>query len=175
MNRRLLLNFMLIALTTGILGISTVEAQLASNNASDPIGQLEGFWQGEGKFSGMQASAQAKWEWMLGGKFLRLNIRYEMKLPDGKKQAFEGHGYYKPKGNGKYEGRWFDSQGNSYPVQGTLENGTLTSMWGESENYNGKSVYRFSATEKTLEVTDFTKQKDGSWKEFSNFKLTPSK
>ena len=175
MNRRLsLMTTLVVLMVTGFWGFTT-NAQQQVKTADDPISKLEGLWQGEGKFFGMDASAQARWEWILGGKFLRLSIRYEMKTPDGKKQTFEGQGYYPPKGNGKYLGRWFDSQGNSYPIQGTWENGTLTSMWGESENYNGKSVYRLTATEKTLEVTDFTKQKDGSWKEFSNFKLTLGK
>ena len=135
----------------------------------EPLNRFVGDWRGDGKFFGMNATAKAKWEWTLGGKFLRLSISYEMKMADGKTQVFEGVGYYQSKGVGKYEGRWFDSQGNAYPITGALENGTLTSMWGEVGNYNGKSVYKFNET--AMEVADASKQKDGSWKEFSSFKL----
>lgn len=158
----------------GMLFSLVVTAQQPSRNSADAIGKFEGSWQGEGKFSGLVSTAQAKWESVLGGKFFRLNLRYEMTRPDGKKQSFEGHGYYQPKGGGKYEGRWFDSQGNSYPIQSTLENGVLTSLWGENGNYSGRSIYRVNIAEKKLEIEDATKQKDGSWKEFSSFKLALS-
>ena len=169
MNRKFLL--ILVLWVAGMFFSLTGIAQQSFKNSADGISQFEGFWQGEGKFSGLDTVAQAEWEWVLSGKFFRLSIRYEMKMPDGKKQTFEGQGYYQSKGNGKYEGHWFDSQGNSYPLRGTLENGVLTSLWGENGNYNGRSIYRLSAAEKKLEIADATKQKDGSWKEFSSFKL----
>lgn len=138
----------------------------------EPLKRFTGHWQGQGKFFGMDATVQSKWEWILAEKFLRLAVSYEMKTPDGKTQTFEGHAYYQAKGAGQYEGRWFDSQGNAYPVKATLEGNTLTSLWGEPGKSEGKSVYRINEAEKTLEIVDSTQQKDGSWKEFSRFKLT---
>lgn len=138
----------------------------------EPLKRFAGHWQGEGKFFGMNATVQSKWEWVLAGKFLRLAVSYEMTAPDGKKQTFEGHAYYQAKGTGNYEGRWFDSQGNAYPVKGTLEGNTLTSLWGEPGKSEGKSSYRINDADKSLEIVDTARQKDGSWKEFSRFKLT---
>ncbi len=157
---------------TLVILLASFSAQ--AQKADDPLNRFEGAWVGNGKFFGMDATTQAKWERLLGGKFLRLTISYEMKTPDGKAQKFEGIGYYQLKG-GKYEGRWLDSQGNSYPLTATFEDETLTSMWGEPGKSEGKSTYRINSADKTLEVVDATKQKDGSWKEFSRFKLTASR
>jgi len=139
--------------------------------SDEPLKRFDGHWQGEGKFFGMDATVQSKWEWLLAGKFLRLVVSYEMRSSDGKKQTFEGHAYYQAKGNGQYEGRWFDSQGNAYPVRATLEGNTLTSLWGEAGKADGKSTYRINEADKSLEIVDSTRQKDGSWKEFSRFRL----
>jgi hypothetical protein len=163
MKRSFFLSLVLFVLLAGI----PVQAQ----KADAALNGFVGGWTGSGKFFGMDATAQAKWEQVLGGKFLRLNISYEMKMPDGKAQRFDGIGYYQNKGGGKYEGRWLDSQGNSYPITATFENGTLTSLWGEPGKSEGKSTYEVNTTDQRLEVTDSTKQKDGSWKEFSRFKL----
>jgi hypothetical protein len=57
--------------------------------------QLQGDWSGEGTAFGAGAAVRQKWEWVLGEKFFRLNLRYEVKTADGKTQVFEGHGYYK--------------------------------------------------------------------------------
>jgi hypothetical protein len=45
-------------------------------------------------------------------------------------------------------------------------------LWGEPGKSEGKSTYRISSADKTMEVVDGAKQKDGNWKEFSRFKLT---
>jgi len=153
-----------------LYGFSSFPAK-AEKSDSDPLDRFAGVWIGEGKFSGMTASAEARWEWVLGGKFLRLSISYQMKTSGGKIQTFEGHGYYQPKGEGKYDGRWFESQGNSYAIQGCLEQDGLTSLWGEPGKYGGKSSYSINEKEESLEIIDSVKQTDGSWKEFSRFKL----
>ena len=48
----------------------------------------------------------------------------------------------------------------------------LTSLWGEPGKSEGKSVYRINDAGKSLEIVDAARQNDGSWKEFSRFKLT---
>jgi hypothetical protein len=150
------------------LFISAYSRQTAQQ---DPFfSRLQGAWKGEGNAFGAKAQAVAKWEWMLGDKFFRLTLRYETLGKDGKKQVFEGHGYYQPKGGGKYEGRWFDSQGNTYPIQAQLEGETLVALWGTGA-YQGRSAYHLNEAGKQLELTDAIKQKDGSWKEFSRLNL----
>lgn len=164
------LSFILAALLMAGLTGFQVEARKASD---EPLNRFAGSWLGAGKFFGTDVTVQAKWEWLLAGKFFRLAVSYEMTTPDGKKQKFEGHAYYQAKSAGQYEGRWFDSQGNAYPLKATMEGGTLTSFWGEPGKSEGRSIYRINEVEKTLEITDATRQKDGGWKEFSRFKLTP--
>lgn len=169
MNRRWSFTFVLAVLL--MIGLAGTSAQ-AQKTSDEPLKRFAGHWQGNGKFFGMDATVQSKWEWLLAEKFLRLVVSYEMNLPDGKKQTFEGHAYYQAKGAGQYEGRWFDSQGNAYPVKATLEGNTLTSLWGETGKSDGKSTYRINEAEKSLEIVDSTRQKDGSWKEFSRFRLS---
>jgi hypothetical protein len=131
--------------------------------------RLHGDWKGEGMAFGSAAQVQQKWEWQLGDKFFRLSLRYETKSKDGKTQVFEGHGYYQAKGGGKYAGRWFDSQGNDYPINAQLEGDALIALWGGK--VEGRSIYRLTEAGKQMEASDAIKQADGSWKDFSRFVL----
>lgn len=141
-------------------------------NYFDPFfSRLQGAWNGEGTAFGSKAAVWQKWEWILGDKFFRLSLKYETKGADGKTQAFEGHGYYKAKGEGKYEGQWFDLQGNQYPINATLEGDALVALWGIPGKVEGRSTYRLIESGKQLEATDAIKQKDGGWREFSRFNL----
>jgi hypothetical protein len=141
-----------------------------ANNFDPFLSRLQGAWNGEGTAFGSKATVQQKWEWTLNDKFLRLSLKYETKAADGKTQVFEGHGYYKAKGEGKYEGQWFDSQGNQYPINATLEGDALIALWGIPGRVEGKSTYRLVEA-KQLEAIDAIKQKDGGWREFSRFNL----
>lgn len=132
------------------------------------LGRLKGTWAGEGRAFGNDANLQLKWDWVLGGRFLELNLRNEIQAHSGQKQIFEGHAYYKATGERSCEGTWFDSQGASYQIKGSFEGDALTVLWGPSGQEHGKSVYRFLESGK-LEVTDSVKQKDGTWKQFGNF------
>lgn len=152
-----------------LLSVSALAQSTASADAF--LTRLAGNWQGEGMAFGMRAKVISKWEWTLGQKFLRLDLQYEMQSKDGKTQTFAGHAYYQAAGQGKYEGHWFDSQGNSYPINATLDGDALTALWGLPGKSEGKSVYRLSGADKRFEIQDASKQKDGSWREFSSFKL----
>jgi hypothetical protein len=132
--------------------------------------RLHGSWSGEGKTLEMPATLRMTWEWVLGEKFLRLNLKNEMKTASGQVQLFEGHAYYQPS-EAKCEGTWFDSRGTSFPIKCRIEGQSLTAMWGGPGQENGKSVYSFLAGGK-LEVVDSVKQKDGSWKEFGRFLMS---
>jgi hypothetical protein len=141
-------------------------------NQLDPyLSRLQGVWIGEGTAFGGKSTVQQKWEWVLGDKFFRLSLKYEIKGSDGKTQVFEGHGYYNARGEGKYEGQWFDLQGNQYPINATLESDALVAMWGIPGKVEGRSIYRLIESGKQLEATDALKQKDGGWREFSRFNL----
>ena len=132
------------------------------------LNRLQGSWQGEGKAFQMTARLQMKWEWVLGDKFLRLTLRNTMRGPNGQTQVFEGHAYYRSSGESTYEGKWFDSRGESFPIKAQAEGDALIALWGTPEQEQGKSIYRIIESGK-MEVVDSVRQKDGAWKEFARF------
>lgn len=148
---------------SGVLGRASFDSFFARS---------EGEWSGQGKAFGATAQGQYKWEKILDGKFFRLSLSYTTKGSDGVERVFSGHGYYQSKGNGVYEGQWFDSQGNQYPIKATLEGDALTALWGIPGKIEGRSIYRLSDEGKKFVVTDAMKQADGNWREFSNFELS---
>lgn len=155
-------------LLSSLLYFTEVSAQ---SQAEAFLKRYQGTWQGDGKAFGMPARLDLKWEWVLGDKFLRLTLRNEMRNANGQTQVFEGHAYYRPAGpaNGsKYEARWFDSRGTSFPIQAHGEGESLIALWGSPDQEDGKSIYRLIEPGK-LEVIDAVRQKDGSWKEFGRF------
>lgn len=93
---------------------------------------LTGTWTGEAEFAGERHTATATWSWTLADEFACL----EYVIGD----AFEGHGYYRAGPTGEVHGVWFDSNGNTFPLQGEHADGTLTIDWG-SDNYRGRSTY----------------------------------
>jgi hypothetical protein len=141
---------------------------LKASTADVFLNRLQGTWQGDGKTLGMPARLQMKWEWVLGGKFLRLSLKNEMQAANRQLQTFEGHAYYQPAGEAKYQGEWFDSRGESFPIKGNIEGDALIALWGAPGKEQGKSVYRLIEAGK-LEVIDFVMDKDGAWKEFGRF------
>ena len=136
----------------------------------DISSKLAGSWAGEGKAFGRPSRPEMKWELTLNGKFIKLNYKNEMKSSKGETQIFEGHGYYKSLGGGKYQGTWFDSQGEQHPISATFENDALTANWGTPETKLGKTVYRLIAPNE-MELIDSIRKKDGTWQEFSRAKL----
>jgi len=148
---------------------------ISSANALSPadpfLDRLQGDWTGQGTAFGLTAQVQTKWESVLDGKFVRLSLSYTTKTLSGVEQTFAGHGYYQAKGEGVYEGYWFDTQGNQYPIKAKLEGDSLTALWGIPGKVEGKSVYSLTDSGKLFAVNDSLKQKDGSWKDFSRFEL----
>ena len=140
----------------------------AQSQAEPFLNRFEGTWQGEGKTMGMTAHLQLKWEWVLGNKFLRLSLNNTMRAGNGQTRIFEGHAYYRSTSERKYEGKWFDSRGQAFPITAINEGDALVSSWGTPEQEQGKSIYRFIESNK-MEVVDSVRQKDGTWKEFGRF------
>ena len=157
-------------------GMTTVLLLLVSSviafSTADPfLDRLAGEWTGQGTAFGLTAQVQTKWESVLNGKFFRLNLSYTTKNKDGVEQTFAGHGYYQAKADGVYEGYWFDTQGNQYPIKAKLEGDSLTALWGIPGKIEGKSIYSLTDSDKVFGVHDSLKQKDGSWRDFSRFEL----
>ncbi|HJQ40295.1 MAG TPA: hypothetical protein VKB93_24385 [Thermoanaerobaculia bacterium] len=133
-------------------------------------GQLAGAWRGEGTIFGAASSSEMRWEPILGGKFVTLTWRNTWQGRDGKPQVFEGFGVYKSLGDGKCEGWWFDSRGVSFPIAATFDGKLLTSQWGSADTESGRTTYRL-VEDNLIEVIDFVRSKDGSWKEFARATL----
>jgi len=156
--------------------ISVFVFLLASNvlalTPTDPfLDRLKGEWTAHGTAFGVTAKVETKWESVLNGEFFRLSLSYTTKNKDGVEQTFAGHGYYQAKREGVYEGYWFDTQGNQYPIKAKLEGDSLTALWGIPGKIEGKSVYSLTDSDKLFGVNDSLKQKDGSWRDFSRFEL----
>jgi hypothetical protein len=145
---------------------------LEASSSGAFLDRLQGAWQGDGKAFGLPAHLQMKWEWVLGKKFLRLSLKTRTRGSTGQEQTvFEGHAYYRSAGEGKYEGEWFDSRGESFSIKGTVDGESLTALWGAPGKEQGKSVYKFVESDR-LEVVDSVRQQDGTWKEFGRFNLS---
>jgi hypothetical protein len=139
-----------------------------AQSAADPVKErFAGTWKGQGKMTGRASQVQMKWEPVIEGRFVRLQVRTEWQTPDGKAQAFEGHAYYQKQKDGKYHATWFDAQGATLQVEGEFDGTALASLWGPQDKpKQGKSVYRLvNANE--MEVIDSMQQPDGAWREFS--------
>lgn len=146
------------------------QARVGATPQDEISSKLVGSWTGEGKAFGMPSRPEMRWELALNGKFIKLTYKTEMKSSKGETQIFEGHGYYKSLGSGKYQGTWFDSQGEQHPINATFENDALTANWGTPETKMGKTVYRL-ITPNEMELTDSIRKKDGTWQEFSRARL----
>lgn len=135
--------FTLIVLLLCLLAVSvTSEARGAILQEESILVRLAGSWSGEGQHLGKKAILQMKWERVLDGKFARLSLRVEPNSTDAGSQAFEGHAYYSPSEARRYTGRWFDSQGNAFPINAQQGGDALIAMWGEPGKEEGRSTYR---------------------------------
>ncbi|MCM3900116.1 MAG: hypothetical protein ND866_00260 [Pyrinomonadaceae bacterium] len=155
-----------IAVALSVLLFPSRRLEASSNDAF--LNRFQGTWQGDGKAFGMSARLHMKWERVLAGKFLYLILKTETQTATGQVQAFEGHAYYWSTGEGKCDGEWFDTRGESFSIKGNIEGETLNVLWGAPRGEQGKSVYRFLEAGK-LEVVDSVRQKDGTWREFGRF------
>lgn len=142
----------------------------ASSQEDKFLNRLQGEWEGDGRALGGPAHLRVKWEWVLENKFLRLTLKSEMTAANGAKRLFEGQAYYRPDGADKYVAHWFDSRGVTFPIKAQLDGNTLVAWWGSLETEQGKSTYQL-IDETTMEVVDFVKQKDGTFREFGRAKL----
>ncbi len=130
------------------------------------LSRLVGDWSGEGKVMNLPSKIAMTWEPALGGKFTRLSFRNEMTTPDGCVVIFEGHGYYKALSDGRYEGRWFDSNGASHPVLGVVKGDSLVAEWGTPETEQGRTTYELLPDGRTTVRDEVRSTKTGEWRLF---------
>ena len=128
----------------------------------DPLlARLAGQWSGEGTVLKMPARVQLTWEWALDGRFLRLTFVNEM----GTSRRFEGHAYYRPAGEGRYRGTWFDNSGMIRPIEASRVDDSLVATWGTAETEIGETTYRLMP-DGSMEIIDRVQSKDGTWRDF---------
>ncbi len=134
---------------------------LVLQSAPDPLlVRFAGEWSGSGTVLNQPSKVSMNWGWELGGQFLKLTFRNEMP-----KATFEGHAYYRPSGDGRYRGMWFDNSGMFRPLDATRNGDALVSKWGTPDTEEGETTYRLLADGK-MEVIDRVKSKDGTWRVF---------
>ena len=129
-------------------------------SADTLLSRFAGQWTGTGTVLNQPSKLSINWTWELNGQFLRLTFRNEMP-----KAVFEGHAYYRPSGDGRYRGMWFDNSGMLRPLDATRQGDALVSKWGTPDTEEGETTYRLLPDGK-MDVVDRVKSKDGTWREF---------
>jgi hypothetical protein len=140
---------------------------LAFQVASDTLlTRFAGQWSGTGTVLNQPSKISLTWTPELSGQFLRLTFRNEMP-----KTTFEGHAYYRPSGDGRYRGMWFDNSGLFRPLDARRDGEALVSKWGTPETEEGETTYRLTSDSR-MEIVDRVKSKDGTWREFGRSIVT---
>jgi hypothetical protein len=140
---------------------------LAFQVSSDTLlTRFAGQWSGTGTVLNQPSKISLTWTPELGAQFLRLTFRNEMP-----KTTFEGHAYYRPTGNGRYRGMWFDNSGMFRPLEARRDGDALVSKWGTPETEEGETTYRLTSDSR-MEIVDRVKSKDGTWREFGRSIVT---
>lgn len=151
------------------LGVITSSSVRAENSLTF----LYGEWFGPGKTSGLAASIRHAWEPALDGQFTSLKLHNQMTGKDGQEFVFEGIGYYRETDDRTFKGFWIDNGGDALPLIATLDNQTLTAIWGSEDTKSGRSVYRL-LPDGTLQAVNSVKTENGEWQEFGRSILSRS-
>jgi hypothetical protein len=134
-----------------------------------PFDPWIGTWHGSGSNSGVTAELTLRFERVLGGRFVRLNLSNQVG-PPATRQLFEGLALYWPAGDRQLRGSWFDSQGTVYALDVQLFGETLVAIWRDDRQPRGRSSYQVRQPD-GLEVIDSVRAADGSWREFARYQL----
>ena len=132
----------------------------AQANGDALLNRFAGNWSGTGTVLNQPSKISISWVWELGGQFLRLSFKNEMP-----KATFEGHAYYRPAGEGRYRGMWFDNSGMFRPLDAQRDGDALVSKWGTPQTEEGETTYRLMSDTR-MDIIDRVKSKDGTWREF---------
>ena len=127
---------------------------------------LFGTWRGEGIVGTLPSKVEMTWSPAIDGRFVRLSWKNDMTSKTGDPLHFEGEGTYRPMpdADGNHTGTWFDSQGKTYPLFGRVAGDSLTTIWGNEGNTQGRTTYRFVA-KGTARVHDEIRS-GGTWQSF---------
>lgn len=157
---------------TILLAMSLLLLSQAALRTEPPVvAALLGDWRGTGVVNGQDSTIAMTWERAVGDAFVRLRFRNEMAAGNGRPAVvFEGHGYYRLARADGGAGTWFDSRGYMLPVRVTLDAQAFTSEWGGPTTEQGRTTYRLVEAD-VLEVTDFVRVNDGSYREFGRSRL----
>lgn len=139
-------------------------AVVLSSGQDSFLSRYEGRWSGSGTVLNQPSEIEMEWKWTLGSQFFHLAFRNQMGSPP-KARLFEGQAYYRPVGEWRYRGMWFDNSGMMRPIEAVREGDALVSRWGTPETEEGETTYLVTAGGR-LEVTDRVKSKDGTWRTF---------
>jgi len=121
------------------------------------------------------ATVTLKWEPDLQNKFIALSYRQELRHEGAAPDIFDGKAFFKLTNTpGHYSANWMDSTGDAFPLEARYDGRELTVQWRNTARLEGKTVYRF-LDQQTIELTDFRKQDDGTWKVFDRLVLTKQK
>ena len=143
-----------------------VAAGVALQTGNDPLlSRFAGNWTGTGTVLNQASKISLTWTWELSAQFLRLHFRNEMP-----KTTFEGHAYYRPLGDGRYRGMWFDNAGMLRPLDATRDADGLVSKWGTADTEEGETTYRL-ISDSEMEIVDRVKSRDGTWREFGRSRV----
>lgn len=130
---------------------------------------LVGSWKGGGTHGGRPSEASLDVRPAIGGKFLELRYRVEVRPP--LPFTFEGRAFYRPGDGNGWKGDWFDSRGMVLPIAATATAETLTSDWGNARTERGRTLYRLLGDGR-FEVTDTVVARDGTSREFARQTLS---
>lgn len=101
-------------------------------------------------------------EWSEGLHADLMRVRYEVSV-DGGRRLFAGEGVYRATNDG-FEGFWSDTEGSLHPLDATIADGVLTTLWGRPGTEQGRTRYALDGAG-GLSVTDWVKV-DGAWRQF---------
>lgn len=132
--------------------------------------RFAGGWTGDGTILGQAATVDMHWAPVLDGRFVRLTFASHIGPPP-KTQHFEGHAYYEVRPDGRLRATWFDSSGQTRPIDATADATSLVASWGTPDTEVGETTYRL-VSDRALEVVDRVRGKDGAWRTFGRSTLS---
>ncbi len=154
------------------LGPLLATAAVPADGWLDP---LAGQWAGRGRFNGNDAEYRFAAEPALGGRFMRLQVRYTWRSASGAETSLHGEALYPGQAaapGAMTRGAWFDSEGHQYATSAYRDaSGAVIVHWGEG--ISGRTEYRVNAAGE-LEVTDSFRRGSGDWQTFSQGRLARS-
>lgn len=134
-----------------------------ADSAAALLDRLEGDWVAAGEAFGAPADSQMRWTPTLGGKFMRLEYRIEMRPAGKEPSVFEGVAFYD-----RVDGErafWADNSGDLHPIRAETDGAALIAHWGVAGAKQGRTRYE-ATVEGKVAVTDWLLTKEG-WRRFN--------